>query len=80
MERIRRKLARADNGNRQMAEILAAVLTDGLPQGCLRESAALNQNEILASIGFCPRRLGALCLHRYCCHTKAERNDRRNAE
>jgi transposase len=30
MERIRRKLAGADDGNRQMVDILAAVLTDGL--------------------------------------------------
>lgn len=31
MERVRRKLACADDGNRQMVDILAAVLTDGLP-------------------------------------------------
>src|SRR3954462_12829405 len=31
MERVRRKLASADDGNRQMVDILAAVLTDGLP-------------------------------------------------
>jgi hypothetical protein len=31
MERVRRKLAGADNGNRQMVSILTAVLTDGLP-------------------------------------------------
>ena len=31
MERIRRKLAGIDDGERQMVEILAAVLTDGLP-------------------------------------------------
>ena len=30
MERVRRKLAGADDGNRQMVDILAAVLTDGL--------------------------------------------------
>ena len=30
MERVRRKLERADDGNRQMVDILAAVLTDGL--------------------------------------------------
>jgi len=30
MERVRRKLAAADDGNRQMVDILAAVLTDGL--------------------------------------------------
>ncbi len=31
MERIRRKLADADDGNRQMVNILTAVLSDGLP-------------------------------------------------
>jgi hypothetical protein len=31
MERIRRKLTGADDGNRQMVDILVAVLTDGLP-------------------------------------------------
>ena len=31
MERIRRKLAGVDDGNRQMVDILTAVLTDGLP-------------------------------------------------
>jgi hypothetical protein len=31
MERVRRKLASADGGNRQMVDILTAVLTDGLP-------------------------------------------------
>ncbi len=31
MERLRRKLAGADDGNRQMVDILTAVLTDGLP-------------------------------------------------
>src|SRR5262244_2344514 len=31
MERVRRKLADADDGNRQMVDILTAVLTDGLP-------------------------------------------------
>ena len=31
MERVRRKLAGADDGNRQMVDILTAVLTDGLP-------------------------------------------------
>src|SRR5579862_9534050 len=31
MERVRRKLAGADDGNRQMVQVLAAVLTDGLP-------------------------------------------------
>jgi hypothetical protein len=31
MERVRRKLASADDGNRQMVDILPVVLTDGLP-------------------------------------------------
>jgi hypothetical protein len=31
MERIRRKLAGVDDGNRQMVNILTAVITDGLP-------------------------------------------------
>src|SRR5271169_4848131 len=31
IERVRRKLAGADDGNRQMVDILTAVLTDGLP-------------------------------------------------
>jgi transposase len=31
MERVRRKLAGADDGNRQMVNILSAVLADGLP-------------------------------------------------
>src|SRR4029453_125281 len=33
MERVRRKLAGVDDGNRQMVDILAAVLTDGLAGG-----------------------------------------------
>ncbi len=31
MDRVRRKLAGVDDGNRQMVNILTAVLTDGLP-------------------------------------------------
>jgi hypothetical protein len=31
MERVRRKLASFDDGNRQMVDILTVVLTDGLP-------------------------------------------------
>jgi hypothetical protein len=31
MERVRPKLAGVDHGNRQMVNILNAVLTDGLP-------------------------------------------------
>ena len=36
MERVRRKLASADDGNRQMVDILTAVLTDGLAGGRCR--------------------------------------------
>ena len=32
LERIRRRLAGSDDGDRQMVKILAAVLTDGLPE------------------------------------------------
>ena len=40
MERVRRKLASVDDGNRQMVDILTAVLTDGLPAvDCLRGGA-----------------------------------------
>jgi len=38
MERIRRKLAGADGGNRQMVDILTAVITDGLGRQGLRRS------------------------------------------
>ena len=31
LDRVRRKLARSDDGDRQMVKILSAVLTDGLP-------------------------------------------------
>jgi transposase len=42
MERIRRKLAGADDGNRQMVDILTAVLIDGLPavEGACAEAIA----------------------------------------
>lgn len=42
IERIRRKLASTDNGNRQMVDILTAVLTDGLPAvtACAKRSVA----------------------------------------
>jgi hypothetical protein len=33
IERVRRRLASTDDGNRQMVDILNAVLTDGLPSG-----------------------------------------------
>jgi hypothetical protein len=38
MERVRRKLVGADHGNRQMVDILTAVLTDGLPAVAPRRS------------------------------------------
>jgi hypothetical protein len=42
MERVRRKLAGADDGNRQMVDILTAVLTDGLAavEGACAEAIA----------------------------------------
>src|SRR4030088_2262919 len=40
MERIRRKLASTDDGNRQMVDILNAVLTDGLPAGGAADAGA----------------------------------------
>ena len=42
LERVRRKLAAADDGDRQMVEILTAVLSDGLPAveaACARRCA-----------------------------------------
>jgi transposase len=44
MERIRRKLAGADDGNRQMVNILSAVITDGLPavEAACAEASAQN--------------------------------------
>ena len=38
LDRVRRKLAGSDDGDRQMVKILAAVLTDGLPQSTRRAS------------------------------------------
>src|SRR5579864_1882676 len=43
MERVRRKLAGADDGNRQMVNILTAVLTDGLPAVDVACAEALDQ-------------------------------------
>lgn len=40
IERIRRKLASTDDGNRQMVDILNAVLTDGLPPASRRSLTA----------------------------------------
>ena len=42
MERVRRKLASVDDGNRQMVDILAAVLTDGLPAVRMARSTPRN--------------------------------------
>jgi transposase len=44
MERVRRKLAGIDDGARQMVDILAAVLTDGLPAVEAACAEALAQN------------------------------------
>ncbi len=44
MERVRCKLASVNNGNRQMVDILTAVLTDGLPAvetACAERSPAV---------------------------------------
>ena len=43
MERVRRKLAGVDDGNRQMVDILNAVLTDGLPAVEVACAEALGQ-------------------------------------
>jgi hypothetical protein len=46
MERVRRKLAGVDDGNRQMVDILTAVLTDGLPAveaACTEATVRLQQ-------------------------------------
>jgi len=42
MERVRRRLSSATDGNRQMVDILTAVLTDGLPavEGACAEALA----------------------------------------
>jgi hypothetical protein len=52
MDRVRRRLADADDGNRQMIDILTAVLTDGL----LAVEAAL---DALGYLSLCPIRLPA---------------------
>jgi hypothetical protein len=46
MERVRRKRAVADDGNRQMVNILTAVLTDGLPAVEAACAEALNPGVI----------------------------------
>ena len=44
LERIRRKLAGSDEGDRQMVKILAAVLSDGLPEVEAACAQALAEN------------------------------------
>jgi transposase len=44
MERVRRRLAGVDDGNRQMVDILTAVLTDGLPAVEAACAEAIAQN------------------------------------
>jgi hypothetical protein len=54
LERIRRKLATADDGDRQMVDILGAVLTDGLgavEAGCAEAlSAELHSSDVILNI------------------------------
>jgi transposase len=50
LERVRRKLAAADDGDRQMVGILAAVLSDGLPAVELACSEALRNGVHAASV------------------------------
>ena len=50
LERVRRKLAAADDGDRQMVDILAAVLSDGLPAVELACSEALHNGVHAAGV------------------------------
>jgi len=50
LERVRRKLAAAEDGDRQMVDILAAVLSDGLPAVELACSEALRNGVHAASV------------------------------
>jgi len=50
LERVRRKLAAADDGDRQMVDILTAVLSDGLPAVELACSEALRNGVHAASV------------------------------
>jgi transposase len=50
LERVRRKLAAADDGDRQMVDILAAVLSDGLPAVELACCEALRNGVHAASV------------------------------
>src|SRR6202007_2692816 len=51
LERIRRKLAGSDDGDRQMVKILAAVLSDGLPAVEAACAQALAEGVHLAGVG-----------------------------
>ena len=50
LERVRRKLAAADDGDRQMVDILAAVLSDGLPAVEIACNEALHNGVHAASV------------------------------
>ena len=54
LERVRRKLAAADDGDRQMVDILGAVLTDGLgavEAACAEAlSAELHSSDVVLNI------------------------------
>jgi hypothetical protein len=50
LDRVRRKLASADDGDRQMVEVLTAVLSDGLPAVEAACSAALRDGVHAASV------------------------------
>jgi hypothetical protein len=50
LERVRRKLAAAPNGDRQMVEILTAVLSDGLPAAEAACSEALREGVHSAAV------------------------------
>ena len=54
LERVRRKLAGSDDGDRQMVAILAAVLTDGLPAveaACARAtSEGVHSSDVIINI------------------------------
>jgi hypothetical protein len=53
IERIRRRLASTDDGNRQMVGILNAVLTDGLPAVEAACTEALRHGVHSADVGLC---------------------------
>jgi hypothetical protein len=57
LERVRRKLAESDNGDRQMVAILATVLTDGLPAveaACVQAmSEGVHSSDVSVYYGTC---------------------------